>query len=342
MTGPPETRRPRAFNLDDPAVVAPLPRPEPVEPEPPRPPTAEDTEGAGPEVQSSGAGFGWGGLLLSAVFALITLAAGLWFTRFASEALARNDALGWIAWGLAIVIAVCLAAIVLRELIGLMRLSRLGTLRRDAERALAERDTRVERRCVERLSAAMAAAPARRWGRARVAEHMGDVRDPGDFLKLAERELLTPLDAEARRLVLTSAKRVAMVTAISPIAVLGMLFVLVENLRLLRGIAALYGGRPGLLGGLKLARMVFTHIIASGGIALTDDILGQLFGQDMLRRLSRRLGEGAVNGALTARIGVAAVEVVRPLPYLDAPPVRLRDMVGELFRRRSGEVQARS
>ena len=51
---------------------------------------------------------------------------------------------------------------------------------------------------------------------------------------------------------------------------------------------------------------------------MTDDLLGQFLGQDILRRLSRRLGEGAFNGALTARIGIAAIEVIRPLPFLAA------------------------
>ncbi|MCB1348016.1 MAG: DUF697 domain-containing protein, partial [Maritimibacter sp.] len=32
-------------------------------------------------------------------------------------------------------------------------------------------------------------------------------------------------------------------------------------------------------------------------------------------KLSRRFGEGIVNGALTARVGVAAIEVCRPLPF---------------------------
>ena len=61
-------------------------------------------------------------------------------------------------------------------------------------------------------------------------------------------------------------------------------------------------------------------MVATGGIALTDDLLGQFLGQDLLRRLSRRLGEGAFNGALTARIGIAAIEVIRPLPFLAAKP----------------------
>jgi len=109
-------------------------------------------------------------------------------------------------------------------------------------------------------------------------------------------------------------------------------YVLVENVRMFRGLASLYGGRPGVLGAFRIGRLVVAHIIATGGLAMTDDLLGQFFGQDVLRRLSRRLGEGAFNGALTARLGVAAVEVTRPMPFLDAEPVRVREIFSELMR----------
>jgi putative membrane protein len=109
-------------------------------------------------------------------------------------------------------------------------------------------------------------------------------------------------------------------------------YVLIENMRLLRALATLYGGRPGLLGALKLGRMVLAHIVATGGIAMTDDLLGQFLGQDILRRLSRRLGEGVFNGALTARIGLAALDVIRPLPFLAGRPPRVRDVLAEVVR----------
>jgi putative membrane protein len=95
-----------------------------------------------------------------------------------------------------------------------------------------------------------------------------------------------------------------------------------------------------MLGGMRLARMVLVHILATGGLALTDDLIGQFIGQDLARRLSRRLGEGLFNGALTARIGSAAMEVCRPLPYIEATPVRVRDVLAELMRRQTSRRDA--
>lgn len=277
-------------------------------------------------------GFRFGSVMLSAMGALASIAAGLWFTRFVSIALERQDWIGWVAFGLMVVIGLALLGIVLRELLGFRRLARLAKLRSLVRTTLAKPDVAAERKAVSALLTHYRGRPDLAWGLARVKDHSGDVLEPGELLRLSDRELLRPLDGEARKVILVSAKRVATVTALSPIMWIAMGYVLVENVRMFRAIASLYGGRPGLLGALRLGRNVVGHIIATGGIAMTDDLLGQFVGQDVLRRLSRRLGEGAFNGALTSRLGVVAVEVIRPLPYLDSEPLRVREIFNELIR----------
>jgi len=321
MTDP---RAPRIFEPDDPKLEGETAPPDEA---------ADDPALAPGGVQRAGESASVGGIFISAVTALVGLALSVSFANFVSSALARNDWIGWTATSLAVVALAAGAVIILRELFGLVRLARLTRLRRDAQTALRTRDRALERRAVDQLSAAFRGRRDLAWSRARMRDHTGDVRDPGDLLKLADRELLAPLDASARRLILKSAKRVSVVTAMSPMVWVAMLYVVVENLRLLRALATLYGGRPGALGALRLARMVVTHIVATGGLAMTDDLLGQFLGQDLLRRLSRRLGEGVFNGALTARVGVAGIEVTRPLPFLDSDPIRVRDLLPELLRR---------
>ena len=346
MTSSSSARPPRAFAPDDPAISAApeatkldtpgdddLPPQSPGEPpQAPRRPTALDLS----------RGIRWGGLLISGLLGLLALATTLWFTRYVEVALARDDWLGWIALCLLGLIALSAVVLVLREIIGLFRLARLGHLKREVDEALNDGDLRRERAAVRHLRRILSQRADLHWALARFSEHERAVLKPGDLLALADRELLMPLDQEARRVVLTAAKRVGIVTAMSPMAWIAMLYVLVENIRTLRALAGLYGGRPGPLGALKLARMVLGHILATGGVALTDDLLGQFLGQDLLRRLSRRLGEGAFNGALTARVGAAAVGVCRPLPFITAPPIRARDMLAELFRRSGSDKEAQS
>lgn len=329
MTQAGNPRAPRAFTLDDVRVSD---QPEDIVPD-------AGTEAA-PSVPAvsmtrrAARRFGWGALFLSAAAALSGLALSLWFARFVSVALERQDWVGWTATVLHGAMALAAVAIAGREVLGFWRLARLGALKEEAARALREQDLSSERKAVRRIVGVLAGRPELQWPLARLREHESGVRDPGDLFRLADRGLLAPLDNDARRLVTRAAKRVSVATAMSPAALFAVSWVLVENVRLIRGLATLYGGRPGLLGTAKLARMVFTHLVATGGVALTDDLLGQFLGQDLLRRLSRRLGEGLFNGALTARIGTAAIEVTRPLPFIEAKPVRARDFLLELTRRR--------
>jgi putative membrane protein len=270
-------------------------------------------------------------MLVSAALALAVLAAGLWFSRFVSIAVAREDWMGWLAKGLALLIGFAVVALVLREVVGFLRLARLGRIRRLADRALTEKDIGLERRAVANLKHLAATRAEAKWALGRFRERERHRTQPGELIGLADSVLMAPSDRAARRVVFESARRVAVVTAVVPIAVISVLFVLFENVRMVRRLAAAYGGRPGFLGGIRLLWRVIAYVVASGAIALTDDLFGQFLGQDIVRRLSRRLGEGAFNGALTARLGVAAIDVCRPLPYVEASPLRARHVVSQLF-----------
>ena len=67
-------------------------------------------------------------------------------------------------------------------------------------------------------------------------------------------------------------------------------------------------------------------------LAAGDSIVQQFLGHGIAARLSARLGEGVVNGLLTARIGIAAIEVCRPLPFVTGRPPRRSDVMAELAR----------
>jgi putative membrane protein len=333
MTGDP--RQPQLFSTDDPLLIeAPMPAERALNQPIAASNTAPNAEGVlRPTLADLGArGWRWGAVFVSALAGAAALGATAWLMRLFAAALARDDWLGWGTLGLLLLAAFAFLMLVLRELVGFTRLSRLNRLRAEVDAALSSGDAKRERRAAQALVHLYRGRADLSWGVRRFGEHAGDVRDAGELLTLAEREIVAPLDREARRIVLVSAKRVATVTALSPVLVLAVSYVLIECLKMLRALATLYGGRPGPMGALRLTRMVVTHIIATGGIAMTDDLLGQFLGHDLIRRLSRRLGEGAFNGALTARVGVAAVEVIRPLPYLTAKPLRVRDILGEVLK----------
>ncbi len=346
MTADANRRKPEVFRPDDPDLVAApeaLNIAEPLKPATGtsgrRTPASGESGNASPRLTTSEAarrGIRWGAIMVAALGILSSMALALSFARFVSVALERQDWLGWTAFGLLGLAALAFVVILGREIVGLFRLGRLGRVRRELEAALAKGDAVAERKAIEEIFAKLGQRAELKWPLAGLAEHAKGVNDPGDLARLADRDVMPTLDGDARRLVAASARRVSVVTALSPTALLTVGWILTENLRLLRSLATLYGGRPGFLATTRLARMVFTHIVATGGVALTDDLLGQFLGQDLVRRLSRRLGESVFNAALTARIGAAAIEVIRPLPYIAAPRIRARDFIAEIVRLQRG------
>ena len=158
---------------------------------------------------------------------------------------------------------------------------------------------------------------------------------PGDgdaLLLLAEEELLAPLDALALREVEAAARQVATVTALVPMALADVLTALVSSLRMIRRVAEIYGGRSGLFSSWRLTRAVLGHLAATGAVAVGDDLLEPVLGGSVLSKLSRRFGEGLVNGALSARVGVAAMEVCRPLPFSAKRRPSVRTIIGRALK----------
>jgi putative membrane protein len=256
-----------------------------------------------------------GALFFGALGILVSLAVGLWVDALIRELFARSDWLGWFAAGVATLAVVTLVVVLARELVGLARLRSVEHLRSRAREVLASNDTGAARSLVSELSSFVAARPETAAGRRALRELEGEIIDGADLLRLAERELLTPLDERAVALTLEAAKRVSVVTAVSPRALVDIAYVVFEAGRLIRRMAELYGGRPGTLGFITLARRVIAHLAVTGAIAAGDDFVHQVVGQGLAARLSAKLGEGVVNGMMTARIGVAAMETARPLPF---------------------------
>jgi putative membrane protein len=316
-------RKPAAFRIEEVEVFTPPSPPAPAEPE--SLPVAR-----GRTLPDLGRGLRWGSILIGALGGLIGLLASLWLYDYMLALMARDDWIGWAAVGLLALVLFALMMIILREVGGLARLGRLGQIRHEADSAARQNDKELAIDVADRLKRLYAGRKDLAWGLRRLAEHEHDIMNADELMRLTERTLVAPLDPFARTIVAASSKRVSVVTAVSPGALIDMLFVGAENLRMLRRLATLYGARPGTLSLLKLARMVVTHIVLTGGIALGDDVIHQVIGHGLTAKLSARLGEGLFNGALTTRIGIAAIDVCRPLPYIESQRPRFRELVAEV------------
>lgn len=334
-----KTRKPATFKLDDANVVVvdadepghvtrgtvritPEPEPAqlPVPVEAPATPTRRRVR--------------WGTMFWAATAGLILLGAGLGIVQLIEDLFARSESLGYLGLGLAAAAGLALAVVTGREVFGLMRLAAIEKLHARAAAVLVSDDRAESRAIVSDLVRLAHQNPHLARARAALTEHAGDIIDGADMIRLAERELMTPLDQEARRIVSMAAQRVSVVTAVSPRALFDVLFVFVAAMKMIRQLARLYGGRPGALGMLSLLRHVIAHLAITGGMAAGDTLLQQMLGHGIAAKLSQRLGEGVLNGLLTARLGLAAIDVTRPLPFTALPRPALTDLAGDLLRKR--------
>ncbi len=273
-----------------------------------------------------------GKIFTAAAGLLVSLAVGLWIDALVRDLFSRSDWLGYTAMGLVGVAILALLVIVAREMAGLSRLNAASHLRDKATRIIAANDMNEARTLVGELDTLFANVPQTARGRAHLKETKGEIVDGADLVRLAETGLLAPLDQMARTMVLNSAKRVSVVTAVSPRALVDVGYVIYESARLIRRLAELYGGRPGTLGLFRLARRVIAHLAVTGSIAVGDSLIQQLVGHGVAARLSARLGEGVINGLMTARVGIAAMDIVRPLPFDAVKRPGIGDFMSELTR----------
>lgn len=274
--------------------------------------------------------FGWGSLFVAALSALLALSVGIWAEQTIAWLLNANPIVGLAALACAGLALLALLVMLGRVLRDILRERRVEALRERAVAALAQGDLAQARGVAADLERLYAGRPETAKGRAELTAHTPQLLAARDLLTVAERSLMTPLDALAQAQVAQAARRVSLVTAVSPRALVDVVFVLVACARLLRAVATIYAGRPGALGLFRLARQVLGHLVVTGGVAAGDAVIQQVLGQGLAARLSAKLGEGVLNGLLTARVGLAAIAVCRPLPFVEAQPPGLSDVAGDL------------
>ena len=343
MSDRPHHRKPAAFKLDDPRVVLvdedggshPARGRIEIAPEP-------DTAllpATIPPVPPPRRGLSWGTLFWTGLGGLVLLGLGLGVYNLVADLFARSQSLGVVGLGFAVLAVLALIVIIAREALALARLETIEKLHERASAVLVNDDRKDSDAVVRDLLKITHDNPHLARARAVITSHAGDIIDGADMLRLAERELMTPLDQEARRLISSAAQRVSIVTAVSPGAVIDVLFVFAAALRLVRQLARLYGGGPGTLGMGGLMGHGIAPLAGTGGMAASDSLIQQVLGHGLAAKLSARLGEGILNGLLTARLGLAAVDVTRPLPFTALPRPVLSDLARDLLRRAERDEQ---
>jgi putative membrane protein len=159
-----------------------------------------------------------------------------------------------------------------------------------------------------------------------------------ELLDLFELTVLSKADAKVREQIHQASADAAVAVAVSPFALADMLLVLWRTSKLLREMAETYGASLGQLRSLLLIKHLFAALLWAGSSELALDLGSDLVGAELTSKLSMRAGQGLIAGLLVARLGLAAQQLLRPLPLAQNQKLSLLDLSKALMRRLLGKA----
>jgi putative membrane protein len=157
-----------------------------------------------------------------------------------------------------------------------------------------------------------------RWKNSINASHSdAEVLDMYDAMVVSEQ------DKAATKVVSQHATESAALVAISPLAIADMLLVAWRNFKMIDSLAEIYGVELGYWSRLKLFKATLINMAAAGASELAIDASMDLMSMDLAGKVSARAGQGLGVGILTARLGIKAMALLRPIPWHKDRQVKL-------------------
>ncbi|HYG88380.1 MAG TPA: TIGR01620 family protein [Azospirillum sp.] len=276
-------------------------------------------------------GRGVGRWLFGALAALVLVALGFDTADLLQRSFATSLALGTLVAALVGVAGISAVALLIKELRSLRRLRRIEHLRGEADHLVVQAGQGEGDRFAGALSRLYEGRADLEPALARLKDFVTDAHDDAEVVRLIDREVLAVLDRRAYQTVLLAARDTAVVTALSPAAVVDLAVVLWRNLKLVRTIAGLYGARPGYIGSLRLLRRMLANLAVAGVTESAHHVAVEALGGSLVAAISTRVGQGVINGLLTARVGLTAMHLCRPVPFGPHNRPSLGKIRGELM-----------
>ena len=129
---------------------------------------------------------------VASISILVSLGIGLWFTQLIEALFVLHPWLGWAASGLLVFAIGCLILFIVREILAIWRIRKLGFLREAATSVLDGKDKNATK-IIGAIVGLYESRKPMHWHISRLAEHCDDVMDAKDRMLLAERLLMKPL-----------------------------------------------------------------------------------------------------------------------------------------------------
>ncbi|MGF1694548.1 YcjF family protein [Vibrio lamellibrachiae] len=142
-----------------------------------------------------------------------------------------------------------------------------------------------------------------------------DSHSDAEVIELYESLVVSQFDEKAAQIVTKHATESAILVAVSPLALADMALVAWRNLKMIDSLATLYGVELGYWSRVSLFKLVLVNMAAAGASELAIDASMDLLSMDVAGKLSARAGQGIGVGILSARIGIKAIALLRPMAW---------------------------
>jgi len=159
---------------------------------------------------------------------------------------------------------------------------------------------------------------------------LNDSHHDQDVCALFSKEVMSEIDQQAYAIVVQRSKETALMVMFSPVPLLDVILTLWRNIKMIRDIATLYGGRPQFLGSIALVTSVVQNLIYADVSEIVADSVAEIFGSSMISVMSAGAAQGLGSGVMTARVGLQAMQSCRPLPFAEEEKPRLKEIRWEI------------
>ena len=270
------------------------------------------------------------GFLLG-VMSLILVALAFDASDLLSRAFAASYAFGAGVAGILALVVLAALKLAFDEALSIRRLRRIDSLRAEADRLVIAGGHGEAGAFADTLSRFYRDRPDLAPASESLNASVNDAHNDREIVALIDRQVLAPIDQSAYNSVLRASRDTAIATALSPSAALDVVIVLWRNLKLVREVASLYGARPGRFGSWRLMRRMLANLAVAGVAEGLSHVAVDALGGSIAAAISTKLGQGMVNGLLTARVGVATMVLCRPIAFTPENRPSLRRVRTELL-----------
>lgn len=150
---------------------------------------------------------------------------------------------------------------------------------------------------------------------------MPDYSDDSEMLAHLDAHFFRKLDQQALTRISQHSQQVALMVALSPFAAVDMLLAVWRSVRMLDEICQIYGVRPSVPARTHLLRLILEQMALAGATDFfseqLSDQLADFTSNRLLGVISSQMASGLGVGIYSARIGLRAMALCRPIPFSD-------------------------